>query len=182
MQILACGASVFNIILSLFKMEDTPSYCWHYYYDNFTLHYGETCQSIEVSYGLLFIRTQRVGPNQERNRGFCCNAHFFTRFFFFLMLFKPSFFIQPKHNLCKCFFLFPLTERPVPLLCWERGHSGHSGCHLRHPGCLLLQGGQLLLASSQNGELPPDDCDINLVTKAGSIMEVLYITCWTTNA
>ncbi|XP_073330892.1 uncharacterized protein [Pagrus major] len=47
MQILACVASLFNIILSLVKMEDLPSFCWHYYYDNFTLHYGETCHSIE---------------------------------------------------------------------------------------------------------------------------------------
>lgn len=49
MQIVACCASTFNVILVLIKMEDAGSFCWHYYYDNFTLHYGETCQKIEVS-------------------------------------------------------------------------------------------------------------------------------------
>ncbi|XP_071334322.1 membrane-spanning 4-domains subfamily A member 4A-like [Trachinotus anak] len=47
MQIVACGASLFNMIASLTKFDDIPSYCWHYYYDNLTLHYGEICQKIE---------------------------------------------------------------------------------------------------------------------------------------
>lgn len=47
MQIVACCASVFNIILAVVKAEEIPPYCWHYYYDNFTLHYGETCRYIE---------------------------------------------------------------------------------------------------------------------------------------
>lgn len=58
MQIVACGASGFNMICTLIKMEDIPSYCWHYYYDNSTLHYGEICIKIEVSYYcLVFIIT-----------------------------------------------------------------------------------------------------------------------------
>ncbi|XP_068163806.1 membrane-spanning 4-domains subfamily A member 4A-like [Antennarius striatus] len=47
MQIVAVGAAVFNFVLAVIKMEDAPYYCWHYYYDNFTLHYGETCRKIE---------------------------------------------------------------------------------------------------------------------------------------
>ncbi|XP_070711224.1 membrane-spanning 4-domains subfamily A member 4A-like isoform X2 [Pempheris klunzingeri] len=50
MQIVACGASIFNMICTLVKMEEVPSYCWHYYYDNFTLHYGETCHKIESAH------------------------------------------------------------------------------------------------------------------------------------
>lgn len=51
MQIVACGASIFNMILSLVKMGDPTSFCWHYYDENFTLLHGETCHNIEVSYG-----------------------------------------------------------------------------------------------------------------------------------
>ncbi|XP_045921650.1 uncharacterized protein LOC123981073 isoform X2 [Micropterus dolomieu] len=47
MEIVACGASIFNTILTLIKMEDMPFYCWHYYYDNTTIHYGETCHKVE---------------------------------------------------------------------------------------------------------------------------------------
>uniref|UniRef100_A0A3P8SRS4 Si:ch211-212k18.8 n=1 Tax=Amphiprion percula TaxID=161767 RepID=A0A3P8SRS4_AMPPE len=47
MQIVSCGASIFNIICSLIKMEGMPYYCWSYYYDNDTLHYGEICHKIE---------------------------------------------------------------------------------------------------------------------------------------
>lgn len=50
MEIVACGASIFNTILTLIKMEDMPFYCWHYYYDNTTIHYGETCHKVEVRY------------------------------------------------------------------------------------------------------------------------------------
>ncbi|XP_068597584.1 uncharacterized protein [Brachionichthys hirsutus] len=47
MQIVASGATIFNFILAVVKMEDTPSECWRYYHDNFTVNYGETCRDIE---------------------------------------------------------------------------------------------------------------------------------------
>lgn len=50
MQIVACCASVFNIILSMVKMDSLPSHCWFHYYDNFTALYGKICQNIEVSF------------------------------------------------------------------------------------------------------------------------------------
>lgn len=48
MQIVACGASVFNIICTLVKMDNVPSYCWHYYYEN-SSHNADTCHKIESS-------------------------------------------------------------------------------------------------------------------------------------
>ncbi len=58
MQIVACAASIVNLICTLIKMDDMPFFCWHYYYDNSTLHYGETCQKLGVSlFCLLFMRT-----------------------------------------------------------------------------------------------------------------------------
>lgn len=50
MQIVACCASVFNIILSMVKMDSLPSHCWYNYYENFTLLYGKICHNIEVSF------------------------------------------------------------------------------------------------------------------------------------
>lgn len=47
MQIVACGASLFNMICILVKMDHMPSFCWAYYYDNITLHYGDICSNIE---------------------------------------------------------------------------------------------------------------------------------------
>ncbi|KAM4537209.1 uncharacterized protein PAE49_021567 [Odontesthes bonariensis] len=49
MQIVACGASIFNIVCTLIKMEEVSYYCWHYYYenDNSTHNYGEICHQIE---------------------------------------------------------------------------------------------------------------------------------------
>uniref|UniRef100_A0A4W6FB93 Uncharacterized protein n=1 Tax=Lates calcarifer TaxID=8187 RepID=A0A4W6FB93_LATCA len=47
MQIVACAASLFNMICSLVKMEDMFTFCWHYAYDNNTLRYGEICQRLE---------------------------------------------------------------------------------------------------------------------------------------
>ncbi|XP_044040885.1 uncharacterized protein LOC122870627 isoform X2 [Siniperca chuatsi] len=47
MEIVACGASIFNIICTLLNMDRLPSYCHNYFYDNATLHYGETCYLIE---------------------------------------------------------------------------------------------------------------------------------------
>ncbi|XP_041842492.1 uncharacterized protein LOC121640710 isoform X3 [Melanotaenia boesemani] len=48
MQIVACGASIFNIICSLIKMEQMSFYCWRYYYDNesTTTPYNDICQQI----------------------------------------------------------------------------------------------------------------------------------------
>ncbi|CAG5929610.1 unnamed protein product [Menidia menidia] len=48
MQIVSCGASIFNIICTLIKMEDMPYYCWQYYYnENNAQNYGEICHQIE---------------------------------------------------------------------------------------------------------------------------------------
>lgn len=49
MQIVACGASVFNMILTLVTMDHFSSECWRYDHSNFTLIYGETCVNIENS-------------------------------------------------------------------------------------------------------------------------------------
>uniref|UniRef100_A0A3Q3XEA3 Uncharacterized protein n=1 Tax=Mola mola TaxID=94237 RepID=A0A3Q3XEA3_MOLML len=57
MQIVAFGASIFNIVLSMMKMEHMQSYCWYYYYDNFTLHYGKTCHSIESTQNHFFAES-----------------------------------------------------------------------------------------------------------------------------
>ncbi|XP_041821172.1 uncharacterized protein LOC121626626 [Chelmon rostratus] len=57
MQIVACVASAFNVILVLIKMEDPGSFCWHYYYDNFTLHYGETCRKIESTHSHFYAES-----------------------------------------------------------------------------------------------------------------------------
>ncbi|XP_041634835.1 uncharacterized protein LOC121504220 [Cheilinus undulatus] len=47
MQIVACVASVFNMITTLIKMEMQYFYCWHYSYDNSTIHIGEICHMID---------------------------------------------------------------------------------------------------------------------------------------
>ncbi|XP_074518080.1 uncharacterized protein LOC141784224 [Halichoeres trimaculatus] len=47
MQIVSCGASLFNMIFTLIKMESVYFGCWHYEYDNATLHIGEICHNIE---------------------------------------------------------------------------------------------------------------------------------------
>lgn len=53
MQIVACCASIFNIILSMVKMDITPSHCWTWNrHENFTLYYGKACSNIEVSFFL----------------------------------------------------------------------------------------------------------------------------------
>ncbi|XP_022073690.1 uncharacterized protein LOC110968156 [Acanthochromis polyacanthus] len=55
MQIVSCGASIFNIICSVIKMEGTPYYCWSYYYDrDNTVHYGEICRKIENIHSHFF--------------------------------------------------------------------------------------------------------------------------------
>lgn len=60
MQIVACIASIFNFILTTIKMEEGPSYCWHYYYDNFTLHYGETCRNIENTHSHFYAESMVI--------------------------------------------------------------------------------------------------------------------------
>lgn len=45
MQIVSCGASIFNIVSSLIKMEGMPSYCWGYYHDS-PANFEEICQNI----------------------------------------------------------------------------------------------------------------------------------------
>lgn len=46
MQIVACIASVVDLICTLFKMDDAPYSCWHYDYEpNST--YGDICHKIE---------------------------------------------------------------------------------------------------------------------------------------
>lgn len=47
MQIVACLASITNMVCCLFQMETMIIYCWHYDYDNNSLHIGETCHRIE---------------------------------------------------------------------------------------------------------------------------------------
>ncbi|KAF1380329.1 hypothetical protein PFLUV_G00162530 [Perca fluviatilis] len=50
MQLVASGASLFNMICMLVKMDHTPSFCWRYYYEhdhNTTGHWGEICYQIE---------------------------------------------------------------------------------------------------------------------------------------
>lgn len=49
MQIVACGASIVNIVCTLVKMEQMPIYCWEYYIYNTTSNYEEICHQIEVS-------------------------------------------------------------------------------------------------------------------------------------
>ncbi|XP_063756554.1 uncharacterized protein LOC134875817 isoform X2 [Eleginops maclovinus] len=47
MQIVAVGASVTNMIISLVKMNEIPYFCWHYYYDVNSTTYGDICHNIE---------------------------------------------------------------------------------------------------------------------------------------
>nr|XP_046236654.1 uncharacterized protein LOC124054547 [Scatophagus argus] len=54
MQIVACGASLFNMILSLSKMGDSSMYCWYHYYDNFTTATRQTCQRIENTHSHFY--------------------------------------------------------------------------------------------------------------------------------
>ncbi|XP_039996862.1 uncharacterized protein LOC120797356 [Xiphias gladius] len=54
MQIVACGASLFNMIFTLVKMEPMTPHCLHYYYDNNTLHYGKLCQMIKNTHSHFY--------------------------------------------------------------------------------------------------------------------------------
>ncbi|XP_020514606.1 membrane-spanning 4-domains subfamily A member 4A [Labrus bergylta] len=54
MQLVACGASIFNMVWTLIKMETMYYYCWHYDYDNATIHIGEICHKIENSQSHFF--------------------------------------------------------------------------------------------------------------------------------
>ncbi|XP_019955623.1 membrane-spanning 4-domains subfamily A member 4A-like [Paralichthys olivaceus] len=60
MQIVASGASLFNMISSLVKMDNTPPFCWHYYYDNSTLRFGEICHNIESTRSHFFAEASLV--------------------------------------------------------------------------------------------------------------------------
>lgn len=46
MQIVACGASIFNMIFTLVKLEELPFYCWHYDYDAVNSTTGELCPKV----------------------------------------------------------------------------------------------------------------------------------------
>ncbi|XP_053199861.1 uncharacterized protein LOC128384330 [Scomber japonicus] len=51
MQIVACGASCFNIIYTLVKVDSmVPYICWHYDYDNSSAHNSEICHMIESTH------------------------------------------------------------------------------------------------------------------------------------
>ncbi|XP_028285464.1 uncharacterized protein LOC114451110 isoform X2 [Parambassis ranga] len=54
MQIVACGASIVNIVCTLVKMEQMPIYCWEYYYHNTTPNYEEICHQIEKIHSHFF--------------------------------------------------------------------------------------------------------------------------------
>ena len=49
MQVVACGASVFNILFNLVKVDSVPPSCWHYYYENTSFTNAEICHVIQVS-------------------------------------------------------------------------------------------------------------------------------------
>lgn len=51
MQIVACVASIVNIVCTLIK-DTTPYYCWHSY----MMDYGEICHKIEVSNRCLLYK------------------------------------------------------------------------------------------------------------------------------
>ncbi|KAM7365957.1 hypothetical protein PAMP_015433 [Pampus punctatissimus] len=50
MQILACGASIFNIIFTFAKLDDIPPRCWRHYYDISNSSHQETCHIIESTH------------------------------------------------------------------------------------------------------------------------------------
>lgn len=54
MQIVACGASIFNLICCLIKMDISPYSCWNYYYESNTTHLEETCHKIENTHSHFF--------------------------------------------------------------------------------------------------------------------------------
>ncbi|XP_042257176.1 uncharacterized protein LOC121889358 [Thunnus maccoyii] len=47
MQVVACGASVFNILFNLVKVDSVPPSCWHYYYENTSFTNAEICHVIQ---------------------------------------------------------------------------------------------------------------------------------------
>ena len=150
MQIVASGASLYNMICCLIKMEDSPPYCWHYYYDNQTIRAGEICHNIEVVYYSNYLK------------------HYLSYIYIYIYIILGidlEIYVHFKHwKQMKAHLIFApsltsffangvsLSECPLPLFCWVRAHAGGSAGHLRHSGHLLLQSGQLLLASPQNGE------------------------------
>lgn len=56
-QIVACGASVFNLICCFLKMDFGSSFCWYFLYDSDFSTVEETCKKIEVSCNCLLVLT-----------------------------------------------------------------------------------------------------------------------------
>ncbi|XP_034413051.1 uncharacterized protein LOC117747728 isoform X2 [Cyclopterus lumpus] len=54
MQIVACGASVFNLICSLIKMDVLAYSCWSNYYESNTTRLEEICRDIENTHSHFF--------------------------------------------------------------------------------------------------------------------------------
>ncbi|XP_040887182.1 uncharacterized protein LOC121177053 [Toxotes jaculatrix] len=54
MQIVACAASLYNMICTLIKIDTMIPYCWRYYYDNSSMEYGEICRQIENTQSHLY--------------------------------------------------------------------------------------------------------------------------------
>ncbi|XP_051284562.1 uncharacterized protein LOC127379232 [Dicentrarchus labrax] len=54
MQIVSCGASIFNIISVLIKMGDSPSFCWHFYDEHASSRNGEICHKAENTHTHFF--------------------------------------------------------------------------------------------------------------------------------
>ncbi|XP_054457524.1 uncharacterized protein LOC129093509 isoform X2 [Anoplopoma fimbria] len=54
MQILACGASIFNLIYCLMKLGHVPMLCWYRYYDVNGTRIEEICQSIQSTQSHLY--------------------------------------------------------------------------------------------------------------------------------
>ncbi|XP_061565490.1 uncharacterized protein LOC133419984 [Cololabis saira] len=47
MQIVACAASIFNVVCTLLKMEDFYLFCWNDYDENITASHAEICHQTE---------------------------------------------------------------------------------------------------------------------------------------
>ncbi|XP_068444070.1 membrane-spanning 4-domains subfamily A member 4A-like [Clinocottus analis] len=54
MQIVACGASIFNLICTLVKMDMSPHSCWRYYYEANSTHLEDICYKIENTHSHFF--------------------------------------------------------------------------------------------------------------------------------
>ncbi|XP_026171285.1 uncharacterized protein LOC113135438 isoform X2 [Mastacembelus armatus] len=54
MQIVSCGASVFNMICTLVNMGHLPSLCWFNYYDNTTHESDGICHKIQDTHSHFY--------------------------------------------------------------------------------------------------------------------------------